>query len=96
MGNARDAIARAESFEPDVILLDIGLPEMDGYELARRRIRRAFVEATGAYDACTNPPGQRVEAEFELRRYDSARRPLQAPGTSRGLHPMFAACRWRV
>jgi PAS domain S-box-containing protein len=34
--SARDAIARAESFEPDVILLDIGLPEMDGYEVARR------------------------------------------------------------
>ena len=33
--SAREAIARAESFQPDVILLDIGLPEMDGYEVAR-------------------------------------------------------------
>lgn len=34
--NGRDALARVGSFRPDVALLDIGLPEMDGYELARR------------------------------------------------------------
>ena len=34
--SGREALARAESFQPDVIQLDIGLPEMDGYEVARR------------------------------------------------------------
>jgi signal transduction histidine kinase/CheY-like chemotaxis protein len=34
------ALTLAESFEPDVVLLDIGLPEMDGYEVARR-LRRS-------------------------------------------------------
>jgi signal transduction histidine kinase len=33
---ARAALAKFESFGPDVVLLDIGLPEMDGYEVARR------------------------------------------------------------
>jgi signal transduction histidine kinase len=33
---ARDALELAASFEPDAMLLDIGLPEMDGYEVARR------------------------------------------------------------
>ena len=31
-----DALSLAESFDPDIVLLDIGLPEMDGYEVARR------------------------------------------------------------
>ena len=31
-----EALALSTSFRPDMILLDIGLPEMDGYELARQ------------------------------------------------------------
>jgi signal transduction histidine kinase len=34
--DALAALAMAESFAPDVAVLDIGLPVMDGYELARR------------------------------------------------------------
>jgi CheY-like chemotaxis protein len=34
--NGADAIARAADFRPEVAVLDIGLPGMDGYELARR------------------------------------------------------------
>src|SRR5690606_38398887 len=30
------ALERAAEFDPEVILLDIGLPGMDGYEVARR------------------------------------------------------------
>ena len=31
-----DAIDKAQSFRPDVILLDIGLPKLDGFEVCRR------------------------------------------------------------
>ncbi|MDQ2990313.1 MAG: ATP-binding protein [Pseudomonadota bacterium] len=34
--NASDALAQAKDFEPSLILLDIGLPDMNGYEVARR------------------------------------------------------------
>ena len=34
--NGREALEIAKEHCPDFVLLDIGLPEMDGYEVARR------------------------------------------------------------
>jgi CheY-like chemotaxis protein len=34
--NGRDGIELAEAHGPDVALVDIGLPDLDGYEVARR------------------------------------------------------------
>jgi len=36
VGNGSDALASAPVFEPDIVLLDIGLPGMDGYGVAGR------------------------------------------------------------
>jgi signal transduction histidine kinase len=44
-GEGPSALALAESFHPDVALLDIGLPGMDGYELARQMRARLGDEA---------------------------------------------------
>jgi CheY-like chemotaxis protein len=32
----QEAIDRAEAFAPDVVFLDIGLPDLSGYEVARK------------------------------------------------------------
>ena len=36
------ALATAEEFHPDVVLLDIGLPKMNGYEVAQRIREKAW------------------------------------------------------
>ena len=53
--SAREALARVKTFKPDVMVIDIGLPEMDGYELVRqlaesplgREIRKIAVTGYG-------------------------------------------------
>lgn len=35
-GNGADALAKLSRFSPDVVFIDIGLPGMSGYEVARR------------------------------------------------------------
>jgi CheY-like chemotaxis protein len=42
--DAPEALAVAAGFRPDFAFLDIGLPSMDGYELARRLIKRLSPE----------------------------------------------------
>jgi PAS domain S-box-containing protein len=41
-----EAIEEAELFHPDVVLLDIGMPRLDGYETARRIARRPWAAIT--------------------------------------------------
>jgi CheY-like chemotaxis protein len=50
----RQALEQSESFQPDVALLDLGLPEMSGYELAARlrampRLNRIRLVAVTGY-----------------------------------------------
>jgi CheY-like chemotaxis protein len=40
--DGREALAVARAFEPQVVLLDLGMPSMDGYETARHLRRLAW------------------------------------------------------
>jgi CheY-like chemotaxis protein len=39
--DGEEALNAAQSWQPDVVLLDIGLPKVDGWEVAKRLRRRA-------------------------------------------------------
>ena len=54
--NAQDALAMAQRTSPEILFIDIGLPEMDGYELARRL--RAIPETAGSMLVAVTRYGQ--------------------------------------
>jgi CheY-like chemotaxis protein len=58
---ARRALTRARELRPDVCLLDIGLPELDGNELARRL--RAMPEMAHAVLIAVTGYGQSQDRE---------------------------------
>jgi two-component system OmpR family response regulator len=64
------ALAAAEQFAPDACLLDINMPGMDGYELARRLREKnpehpPVLAAVTAYDDCDHLD-RAVDAGFDL------------------------------
>jgi two-component system CheB/CheR fusion protein len=66
-----DGIERAHSFHPDVVLCDIGLPGMDGYEVARAvrqdpTLQSTFLVALSGYAL---PEDQERAAEAGFQHY---------------------------
>jgi CheY-like chemotaxis protein len=52
--NGRDAVKAAKNRKPDVLLLDIGLPELDGFGVARQfrnddKLKGVFIIAISGY-----------------------------------------------
>ena len=62
--SSADALERAAADRPDVCLLDIGLPQVDGYELARR----LRAQATGRRPCLVAVTGYSQEQDRERAR----------------------------
>jgi DNA-binding response OmpR family regulator len=43
--NGADALALAEQFRPQIVLLDIGMPQLDGYQTARQIRERSWARS---------------------------------------------------
>jgi len=48
--NGREAVAMVQALEPDIVFLDISMPEMDGIQAARAMAGQAHVVFVTAYD----------------------------------------------
>lgn len=69
--NPVDALHLAASFDPDVAVLDIGLPVMDGYELARELRRLSGVEHRPRLIALTGYGQPRDRARSQAAGFES-------------------------
>ena len=49
-GNGKDAIARIEEMKPDVIFLDIQMPDLTGFEVIERLKQKPNIIFTTAYE----------------------------------------------
>ena len=64
VGDGEAAIAAAKAFRPDLILLDVMMPRMDGFEVCERL--RADPELKGAAIVMLTAKGREVEREKGL------------------------------
>jgi PAS domain S-box-containing protein len=67
--DGRSALALLETFAAEIALLDIGLPEMDGYELARRIRQRASPPVLIALTGYGDPAARRASASAGFERH---------------------------
>ena len=79
------ALDRVEAFTPDVCLLDIGLPEMSGHELARR-LRARFPQHPMSLVAVTGYGSEKDRADSSAAGFDLH---LTKPVSFEDLEPLF-------
>jgi signal transduction histidine kinase len=80
------ALATAEAFQPDIVLLDIGLPDLDGYEIARR----LRTEPWGRRALLVAVTGWGQESDLERSRQAGFDRHLVKPVVPRLLRSLIA------
>ena len=86
------ALKAAEQFAPDACVLDISMPGMDGYELARRLVakspdNRPVLATVTAYDSGEHLD-RAAEAGFDLH--------FTKPADPRGSHRSIGRLSWKI
>ena len=89
VANGAQAVERFEKFKPDVILMDVGMPVMDGIEAARR-IRDSKLGASVPIVALT---GWGQEADRERTRDAGMNHHLVKPVSAEDLRTVLASLR---
>lgn len=74
--NGREAIERAAAEKPDLILLDVVMPEMNGFEACRRLRQHPATKKTPIIMVTTRGEEQSVETGFESGCSDYITKPI--------------------
>ena len=72
-GNGREAVAMAHSLEPDIIFLDIRMPEMDGIQAAQALAGQTHVVFVTAYDEYAVSAFEQGAVDYLLKPADPER-----------------------
>jgi sigma-B regulation protein RsbU (phosphoserine phosphatase) len=74
-----DGLAKLESFKPDLVLLDIMMPNMDGFAMCRElRARPEWRDLPVLVNTALSEPGERVEC-FRAGATDMVTKPINGP-----------------
>jgi two-component system CheB/CheR fusion protein len=89
------ALEAARNFQPEVMLLDIGLPGMSGYELVKRLREEGFEHAT---IVAVSGYGQQADKERsrEAGFDDHLVKPVDREALASALHRAGAASTWNI
>ena len=74
--NGEEAIAKAEAERPDLILLDVIMPKMDGFEACRRIRRQEATSQTPIIMVTTRGEEQNIEIGYQAGCTDYVTKPI--------------------
>lgn len=74
--NGEEAVAKAESESPDLILMDVVMPKMDGFEAVRRIRRLAAVASVPIIMVTTRGEEHNIETGYEAGCTDYVTKPI--------------------
>ena len=77
--NGEEAIAKAATERPDLILMDVIMPKMDGFEACRRIRQNEGTRNTPIIMVTTRGEAQNVETGFDSGCNDYVTKPINGP-----------------